>query len=97
MAGYDKFDPRLESLVVETRTYFDPEIEQEIQQIDIDLDDKSGDDLDTHTLLAQEAHRVPEQASSIHYERAHTGFTREITITPDDLERIFYSLQNTGS
>jgi len=98
MAGYDKYDPRLESLVVETRTYFDPEIEEEIRQVDVDDESEAADgEIGTHALLAEAAHRSPEQASSIHYERTHTGFTREITITPEDLERIFYSLQSDGS
>lgn len=99
MAGYDKYDLRLESLVVETRTYFDPEIEEEIRQLDIDDGESEAADgeSDTHALLAEAAHRSPEQATSIHYERSHTGFTREITITPEDLERIFYSLQSDGS
>jgi len=95
MAGYNKYDPKLETLVVETRTFFDPELEKEIQAFDATLDEPAGEAVDTHTKLAQAAHRSAEQASRIHYERAHTGFTREITVTREDLERLFDDVIST--
>ncbi|MFP6767039.1 MAG: hypothetical protein VB859_02640 [Planctomycetaceae bacterium] len=97
MASYKKYDPRLESLVVETRTRFAPGIEEEIRTFDGKLESDVGSDVDTHALLAEAVHRSPEKASSIFYERAHTGFTREITITEEDLERIVHELQSAGS
>jgi hypothetical protein len=75
MASYNKFDPRLESLVMETRTFWDPEV-------------ASLSDEDKH-WLAQQVHRHPERAAKINYERSHTGFTREITVTVADVERLY--------
>ena len=89
MANYKKFDPRLESLVVETRTVFDPEVESEIQQFDEQLDAKAGQDVDTQQNLSSLIHSQPQLATQIFYERAHTGFTREITVTREDVERLF--------
>ena len=89
MANYKKFDPRLESLVVETRTVFDPEVESEIQQFDEQLDAKAGQDVDTQQKLSSLIHSQPQLATQIFYERAPTGFTREITVTREDLERLF--------
>ncbi len=88
MASYKKFDPRLESLVVETRTVFDPEVESEIQQ----LDSGASTDVDTHQRLSALIHSKPQLATQILYERAHTGFTREITVTRSDVERLFSEL-----
>ena len=75
MAGYNKYDPRLESLVMETRTFWNPEIGE------LPEEDKCW--------LAAEIHKQPEKASNIAYERSHTGFTREITITVADIERLY--------
>ena len=96
MASYKKYDPRLESLVVETRTVFDPEVEAEIQEVDGHLDDSTDDStdnsVDTHEQLATLVHSQPQLASQIFYERGHTGFTREITVTLADVERLFAEL-----
>lgn len=73
--SYDKYDKRLESLVVETVTHWSPEINKISEQ------DK--------TWLATAIHAKPELASKVHYERMHTGFTREITVTVADLERLY--------
>lgn len=75
MAAYNKYDRRLESLVVETKTQW-------------------GDDVgelapDDRVWVAQELHRNPRLAGKIHYERAHTGFTRIITVTADDIARLY--------
>jgi hypothetical protein len=75
MAGYDKFDPRIDSLVMETRTFWDPQVGN------LSPEDK--------TWLASEVHKHPERAAKINYERSHTGFTREITVTVADVERIY--------
>ncbi len=75
MASYDKYDQRLESLVMEATTFWDPEIGE------LSDDDK--------TWLAAAVHKNPEHAAKIHYERSHTGFTREITVTVADIERLY--------
>jgi len=97
MASYKKFDPRLESLVVETRTVFDPEVESEIQEFDGQLESDAGTDVDTHATLSALIHSQPQLASQIFYERAHTGFTREITVTRADVERLFTELATASS
>ena len=96
MASYKKFDPRIELLVVETRTVFDPEVESEIQQLDGQLDAQIDGDVDTHQLLSTLIHSKPELATQIFYERAHTGFTREITVTRADIERLFTELASAS-
>ena len=96
MASYKKFDPRIELLVVETRTVFDPEVEAEIQQLDGELDGQIDGDVDTHQLLSALIHSKPELATQIFYERAHTGFTREITVTRSDIERLFSELASAA-
>ena len=96
MASYKTFDPRLESLVVETRTVFDPEVEAEIKQLDEHLD-AGGADVDTHQRLSTLIHSKPQLATQIFYERAHTGFTREITVTRSDIERLFSELAAASS
>ncbi len=75
MAGYNKYDPRLDSLVMETSTLWDSEIGE------LSEEDK--------TWLAEQVHREPEQAAKLAYERSHTGFTREITVTVADIERLY--------
>ena len=75
MANYKEFDPRIDALVVETITLWDPEIG------DISDEDK--------TWLASAIHQNPQLASSVRYERAHTGFTREVTVTVTDIERLY--------
>lgn len=75
MAGYKKFDPRLESLVMETRTLWDPEVG------DIAEEDKDR--------VAEFVQKAPEQAAKVEYERSHTGFTRTITVTVADIQRLY--------
>ncbi|MBO10597.1 MAG: hypothetical protein CMJ68_07540 [Planctomycetaceae bacterium] len=96
MASYKKFDPRIELLVVETRTVFDPEVEAEIQQLDNELEEQADGEVDTHQLLSALIHSKPELATQIFYERAHTGFTREITVTRADVERLFTELTSAS-
>ena len=71
MANYKKFDPRLESLVVETRTVFDPEVESEIQQFDEQLDAKAGQDVDTQQKLSSLIHSQPQLATQIFLSLIH--------------------------
>ena len=75
MAAYKKYDPRVDSLVVETKTFWDPEVRK--------LPEKD------RRWLAAAMHRNPEHATKIEYDRAHTGFTRTITVTVDDIERLY--------
>lgn len=75
MANLNKYDPRLESLVMETKTLWGPEVG------DLPAEDKR--------MLAAAIHRHPELATKIEYDRSHTGFTRIITVTVDDIERLY--------
>jgi hypothetical protein len=75
MASEDKFDPRRETLVMETRTFWDPELGS------LSAADKEW--------LARAVHEQPEKAAKIAYERSHTGFVREITVTVADVERLY--------
>jgi hypothetical protein len=75
MANLNKYDPRVDSLVMETRTLWDSEVGQ------LSEDDR-------HWLSAA-VHREPAKAKNVRYERTHTGFTREITVTVDDIERLY--------
>jgi hypothetical protein len=71
----DKYDARRETLVMETRTFWAPELSN--------LSDADK------AWLAHAVHASPEQAVKINYERSHTGFVREITVTVTDVERIY--------
>jgi len=75
MASYEKFDGRVDALVVETRTTFAD-----------DLRDLAPEDRD---WLARAIHHQPHLATQVKYERTHTGFAREITVTAADLERLY--------
>lgn len=75
MSDYNKYDPRVDSLVMETRTLWDPSVGQ------LSEEDKAW--------LAQIVHQHPEQAVKIAYDRTHTGFTRTITVTAEDVARIY--------
>jgi hypothetical protein len=75
MADYTKFDPRVDSLVMETRTDWDMSVGK--------LSDEDRE------WLAKVVHENPEHAAKIAYDRSHTGFTRTITVTSDDIVRIY--------
>lgn len=75
MAAYKKYDPRVDSLVVETVTKWGD-----------DVGELSDED---RAWVAGEIHRQPQLASKIEYERAHTGFTRIITVTADDIAQLY--------
>jgi len=70
----DKFDPYREALVIETVTIWPDEVEApaEPQRIRIE----------------QQLHAHPDQAENLEYVRMHTGFRRQITVTPADLQRV---------
>ncbi len=74
MAKYDKYDPRLETLVVETRTKWDPAVADLLEE--------------EKRELAERLHRQPQLASKIFYHRVYTGVAREITVTPEDVEKL---------
>jgi hypothetical protein len=68
------FDPYREALVVEVNTIW-------------------PDELDTlppaqREQLERKLHADPKAAASLDYTRLHTGFCRDITVTPADLERV---------
>lgn len=75
MADYTKYDARVDSLVIESRTQWDPSVGK------LSDEDKF--------FLAKMVHLAPAKASKIEYTRSHTGFTREITVTADDIARIY--------
>lgn len=75
MAGYNKFDARLESLVVQTQTLWSPEVQ--------DLSDEEK------TIISRAIQMRPELASQISYERTHTGFIRQVTVTEADIARLY--------
>ena len=73
------FDARRETLIVETRTLWDAELEKLSPQ------DKEW--------LAQAVHAAPAKAKHVAYEREHTGFTRIITVTKADVQRLYAEKQ----
>lgn len=73
----DKFDPRIDALVMETRTNWDASV-------------GTLSDEDRH-WVAQSIHDQPQLASRLSYERSHTGFTRTITVTLEDIQRLYLS------
>lgn len=75
MADYNKYDERVDGLVIETKTHWDPSVGN------LTPEDRA--------LLSQAIHRAPKLAAKIHYERAHTGYTREITVTVEDIQRLY--------
>jgi len=73
----DKFDPRIDALVMETRTYWDPSVGA--------LSDED------RRWVAKSIHEHPQLASRVTYDRSHTGFTRTITVTLEDIQRLYLS------
>ena len=70
----DEFDPYREALVMEAITVW-PE----------DYDDW---DLTERQRIERALHADPASASDLAYLRMHTGFLRQITVTPEDVERL---------
>ena len=71
----DKFDPRVDALVTETRTCWDPSVG------DLSAEDRSW----TATTI----HDNPSLATNVSYERSHSGFIRCITVTLADIQRLY--------
>ena len=71
----DKFDPRIDDLVMETRTQWDPSVGK--------LSDED------RRWVATAIHTQPQLATRVAYERSHTGFTRTITVTLEDIQRLY--------
>jgi hypothetical protein len=70
----NEFDPYREALVVETITIW-PE---QYDDLEPGFKHRVEDGL----------HAQPDQAADMVYVRMHTGFCRQITVTPADLERV---------
>lgn len=70
----NEFDPYREALVVETETVWPSQYDT--------LEPGERD------RIEQELHAAPSEASEMEYVRQHSGFTRRITVTPQDLERV---------
>ena len=70
----NEFDPYREALVVETGTIWPDE-----------LPDR---DAETRERIEEALHATPQDAAELTYERQHTGFSRVITVTPEDLKRV---------
>ncbi|MEZ6058729.1 MAG: hypothetical protein R3C19_00035 [Planctomycetaceae bacterium] len=78
-----KFDPRIDALVMETRTRWDDSV-----------GDLSAED---RRWVARSIHEHPEFASKIQYERTHTGFAREITVTLEDIQRLYLAREEASA
>ena len=70
----DKFDPYREALIIEADTIWPDE-----------FDDW---DISKRTDFEIRLHASPDEAAQIKYVRMHTGFCRQITVTPDDVARL---------
>ncbi len=70
----DKFDPYREALVMETNTVW-PDEYDELEPAE-------------RERIEQALHADPQSCAQLEYIRTHTGFCRQITVTPEDLERI---------
>lgn len=70
----DKFDPYREALVMETATVWPEEYE------DLDPNEKQR--------IATALHADAEHCAGLSYFRTHTGFCRQIAVTPEDVERV---------
>ncbi len=70
----NEFDPYREALVVERVTVWPEE-----------YDDWS---LAERQRIEAMLHSEPQQASQLDYIRQHSGFCRQITVTPNDIERV---------
>ncbi|MFM8475938.1 MAG: hypothetical protein ACKOEO_09080 [Planctomycetaceae bacterium] len=71
----DKFDPRVDSLVMETKTFWDPAVGQLSEE--------------DRRWVATAIHQKPQLASKVSYERSHTGFVRIIRVTVEDIQRLY--------
>lgn len=81
MADYNKFDPRVDNLVVETVTLWASDVAGQLGP-------------EEEAAIAKAIQAQPKLATDIAYDRAHTGFRRTITVHAADIERIY--VQNVG-
>jgi hypothetical protein len=70
----DKFDAYREALVVETNTVWPVGLE--------------GVPAAERQQIETAVHAAPECCAQLEYIRMHTGFCRQITVTPEDLQRV---------
>lgn len=70
----DTFDPYREALVMETNTIWPEEYNG--------LTDREK------ARIESALHAAPDKCSQLEYVRVHTGFCRQITVTPEDMARI---------
>jgi len=70
----DTFDPYREALVMETNTVWSEEYDE------MEPAEK--------TRISQALHGDPENCPQIEYVRVHTGFCRQVTVTPEDIARV---------
>jgi hypothetical protein len=70
----DKFDPYREALVMEISTIWPAEYE------DLSAAERAR--------LESKLHADPATCAGLEYVRTHTGFCRQITVTPADVERV---------
>lgn len=70
----DKFDPYREALVQETKTIWPEGL--------------SPTDAALRVQIEKRLHAEPDKAAELAYVRLHTGFSRQITVTAADLERL---------
>ncbi|MCA9036125.1 MAG: hypothetical protein KDA91_13405 [Planctomycetaceae bacterium] len=70
-----KFDSRIDALVVETRTSWDPSVG------DLPPQDRQW--------VAHTIHQNPSIARNIEYIRTHSGFIRHITVTVEDIQQLY--------
>lgn len=68
------FDPYREALVVETQTIWPDEYD--------DWEDADRE------RLSEKLHAAPRDAAEMDYVRMHTGFCRQIRVTPADIQRL---------
>ncbi|MGE0609655.1 MAG: hypothetical protein AB7O62_21365 [Pirellulales bacterium] len=70
----NEFDPYREALVMEQRTIWPAEFD--------------GWDAGERARLEQRIHAEPQKAAELAYVRQHSGFSREITVTSEDVDRL---------
>lgn len=70
----NEFDPYRDALVMEAVTVWPEEYEDW--------------DLQARQRIEQQLHAAPAQAAELEYIRMHTGFRRQINVTPADIERL---------
>ncbi|HEY2840589.1 MAG TPA: hypothetical protein VGJ26_15645 [Pirellulales bacterium] len=68
------FDPYREALVVETSTIWPDEFDA--------WERRQREEVESRL------HATPQEAAEMDYVRLHTGFCRQITVTPQDLARL---------